>query len=55
MASIGLCYSTDTAENHALMVPGGTVFVPNLSSIQAGDIVNETTTSLGAQQFMANK
>lgn len=37
------------------MVPGGTVFVPNLSSIQAGDIVNETTTSLGAQQYMANK
>ncbi|KAK7991892.1 hypothetical protein PG996_013095 [Apiospora saccharicola] len=54
VASIGLCYSTDTAENHALMVPGGTVFIPNLSSIQAGDIVNETTTSLGAQQFMAN-
>ncbi|KAK7931345.1 hypothetical protein PG985_002057 [Apiospora marii] len=54
VASIGLCYSTDTAESHALMVPGGTVFVPNLSSIQAGDIVNETTTSLGAQQYMAN-
>ncbi|KAK8084913.1 hypothetical protein PG997_006184 [Apiospora hydei] len=38
---------------NALMEPG-TVFIPNLSSIQAGDIVNDTTTSLGAQQFMAN-
>ncbi|KAK7942898.1 uncharacterized protein PG986_012011 [Apiospora aurea] len=53
VASIGLCYSTDTAEKNALMEPG-TVFIPNLSSIQAGDIVNDTTTSLGAQQFMAN-
>ncbi|KAK8069622.1 hypothetical protein PG994_006238 [Apiospora phragmitis] len=53
VASIGLCYSTDTAEKNPLMETGK-VFIPNLSSIQAGDIVNDTTTSLGAQQYMAN-
>ena len=57
VASIGLCYSTDTAEKWPLMVPGSEVFIPNLSSIQAGNIVNETSASdnIEAQQFMVNK
>ncbi|KAK8879477.1 hypothetical protein PGQ11_000771 [Apiospora arundinis] len=48
VASIGLCYSTDANEKVALMEPGNTVFIPNLSSIKAGE--NETP---GAE-YMAN-
>ncbi|KAI5459147.1 hypothetical protein BGZ63DRAFT_390369 [Mariannaea sp. PMI_226] len=53
VASLGLCYTNDTAEKHALMVPGN-VSIPDMSSVQTNKIVSDNSTSLGAQQYTAN-
>lgn len=51
---LGLCYSTDTAEKHALSVEG-MVAIADMSTIQTGNIVSSSSASLAAQQFAANK
>ena len=54
MAVLGLCYSTDTAEKHALAIEG-MVAIADMSTIQTGNIVSSSSASLAAQQFAANK
>lgn len=53
VASLGLCYSTDTADTKALLSPGQ-IYAPNLTAIQAGGLVAVKSSSLGAQQYTAN-
>ena len=54
VASLGLCYSTDTADQHALMIPGQ-IYAPDLTELQAGGLVSVKTVNLGAQQYTANR
>ncbi|KAH6884471.1 hypothetical protein B0T10DRAFT_531209 [Thelonectria olida] len=53
VASLGLCYSNDTAEKHALMVPGN-ISIPDMSSVQTDKIISDKSEALGAQQYTAN-
>ncbi|KAH7022298.1 hypothetical protein EDB80DRAFT_559228 [Ilyonectria destructans] len=53
VASLGLCYSNNTAQKHALMVPG-MVSIPDMSSLQTARLVSDKSSSLSAQQYTAN-
>ncbi|KAK0376646.1 hypothetical protein CLIM01_06006 [Colletotrichum limetticola] len=53
LAAIGLCYSTDTADKRALLVPGN-VSIANMASIETEKVVKSKTQALGALQYTAN-
>ncbi|KAF6820657.1 hypothetical protein CPLU01_12682 [Colletotrichum plurivorum] len=53
LAAIGLCYSTDTADKQALLVPGN-VTIPNMATIETEKVVKSNSTTLGAQEYTAN-
>lgn len=53
VASLGLCYSNNTAQKHALLVPGN-VSIPDMSSLQTARLVSDRSSSLSAQQYTAN-
>ncbi|TDZ13412.1 hypothetical protein C8035_v004432 [Colletotrichum spinosum] len=53
LAAIGLCYSTDTADKRALLVPGN-VTIPNMATIETERVVKSNSKTLGAQQYTAN-
>ncbi|KAF4783777.1 hypothetical protein HER10_EVM0000191 [Colletotrichum scovillei] len=53
LAAIGLCYSTDTADKRALLVPGN-VSIANMASIETERVVKSKTQALGALQYTAN-
>ncbi|WQF87643.1 hypothetical protein CDEST_12657 [Colletotrichum destructivum] len=53
LAAIGLCYSTETADKRALLVPGN-VSIANMDTIETAKIVQSKSNALGAQQYTAN-
>ncbi|KAL0934903.1 uncharacterized protein CTRU02_209494 [Colletotrichum truncatum] len=53
LAAIGLCYSTETADKRALLVPGN-VTIPNLANIETDKVVKSNSKTLGAEQYTAN-
>ncbi|KAJ0373816.1 hypothetical protein COL26b_008016 [Colletotrichum chrysophilum] len=53
LAAIGLCYSTDTADKQALLVPGN-VTIPDMTTIGTEKIVKSNRQGLGALQYTAN-
>jgi hypothetical protein len=54
VASLGFCFSTDTAEKNALLDPG-TILLPDMSGIGTGNIISDGSMSLAAQQYAANR
>ncbi|KAF9876820.1 hypothetical protein CkaCkLH20_05666 [Colletotrichum karsti] len=53
LAAVGLCYSTDTADKQALLVPGN-VTISDMTTIGTGKVVKSNSKALGAQQYTAN-
>ncbi|KAK2774586.1 hypothetical protein CKAH01_13161 [Colletotrichum kahawae] len=53
LAAIGLCYSTDTADKQALLVPGN-VTIPDMTIIGTDKVVKANRQALGALQYTAN-
>ncbi|KAE9580103.1 hypothetical protein CGMCC3_g3889 [Colletotrichum fructicola] len=53
LAAIGLCYSTDTADKQALLVPGN-VTIPDMTTIGTEKVVKSNRQGLGALQYTAN-
>ncbi|KAK2053691.1 hypothetical protein LY76DRAFT_581353 [Colletotrichum caudatum] len=53
LAAIGLCYSTDTADRKALLVPGN-VSIDNMNTIETSILVKSKSKELAANQYTAN-
>jgi phosphate/sulfate permease len=54
VASLGFCFSTDTAEKNALM-EDGQILLADMSSIGTDNIISDGSASLAAQQYVANR
>jgi hypothetical protein len=54
VASLGFCFSTDTAEKDALM-EDGQILLADMSSIGTDNIISDGSASLAAQQYAANR
>jgi hypothetical protein len=54
VASLGFCFSTDTAEKDALM-EDGQILLSDMSSIGTDNIISDGSASLAAQQYVANR
>jgi hypothetical protein len=54
VASLGFCFSTDTAEKNALL-QAGEVVLPDMSRIGTNNIISDGSGALAAQQYAANR
>ena len=54
VASLGFCFSTDTAEKDALM-ENGEILLPDMSEIGTENIITDGSATLAAQQYVANR